>query len=67
LDARLTTLPCKNIIVVKSKEVKTGWSNSQEVKNLAESSNEGCGSKRAVLALMNLIRQGIQMLKFPIV
>jgi hypothetical protein len=49
LDARLTTLLFKNIVVVKFKEVKTGWSNSQEWTNLAESSREGCGSKSAVL------------------
>jgi hypothetical protein len=30
LDARLTTSFWKNIIIVKSKEVKTGSSNSQE-------------------------------------
>jgi hypothetical protein len=29
LDARLTTVICKKIIVTKSKEVKTGWSNSR--------------------------------------
>jgi hypothetical protein len=46
LDARLTTLLCKKIhIFTKSKEVKTGY-------NLAESSKEGCGSKRAVLPMM---------------
>jgi hypothetical protein len=28
LDARLTTLLCKKVTVAKSKEVKTGWSNS---------------------------------------
>jgi hypothetical protein len=28
LDARLTTLFCNKIIVAKSKEVKSGWSNS---------------------------------------
>jgi hypothetical protein len=41
LDARLTTLLCKKIIVAKSKEVKTR-------SNLAESSKEGHDSKRAV-------------------
>jgi hypothetical protein len=45
LDARLTTLLCKKIIVAKSKEVKTGC-------NLAESSKEDCGSKRPVLPMM---------------
>jgi hypothetical protein len=44
LDAWLTTLLCKNIIT-KSKEIKSGCS-------LAESSKEGCGSKRAVLPMM---------------
>jgi hypothetical protein len=31
LDARLTTLLCKNITVAKSKEMTTGWSNSKQV------------------------------------
>jgi hypothetical protein len=35
---------------VKSKKVKTGWSNSQEQTSLAESSKEGYGSKRVVFA-----------------
>jgi hypothetical protein len=49
LDARLTTLLCKKKnIVAKSKEVKTGC-------NLAESSKEGCGSKRTVLQIMMTI------------
>jgi hypothetical protein len=30
LAVRLTALLCKSIMVVKSKEVKTGWSNSQQ-------------------------------------
>jgi hypothetical protein len=38
LDARLTTLLCKKVIVTKSEEVKTG-------PNLAESSDE-CGSDK---------------------
>jgi hypothetical protein len=38
-------LLCKNIIVAKSEEVKTG-------SNLEESCKEGCGSKRAVLPTM---------------
>jgi hypothetical protein len=38
LDARLTTLLCKNIIA-KSKKVKTGC-------KMTESSKEGCGSKK---------------------
>jgi hypothetical protein len=39
------TLLCKKFIVMKSKEVKTECT-------LAESSKEGCGSKRDVLPLM---------------
>jgi hypothetical protein len=45
LDARLTTLLCKEDIVVISKEVKTGC-------NLAKSSEEGYGSKVAVFPMM---------------
>jgi hypothetical protein len=45
LDARLMTLLCMQIIVTKSKKVKTGC-------NLAESSMEGCGSKRDNLPMM---------------
>jgi hypothetical protein len=45
LVTRLTTLLCKKIIVAKSKEVKPGC-------NLAESSKEGYGSKRAVFSMM---------------
>jgi hypothetical protein len=45
LEARPTTLLCKQIIVAKSKEVKTG-------SNLAESSKGGYGSKSAVLPMM---------------
>jgi hypothetical protein len=45
LEARLTTLLIKKIIVTNSKEVKTGC-------NLAESSKEGYGSKRAVLPMI---------------
>jgi hypothetical protein len=41
-------LLCKNIIVAKSKEVKTGC-------NLAGSSKEGYGSKRAVLPTMMMM------------
>jgi hypothetical protein len=37
IDTRLTTLLCKNIIVMISKKVKTG-------RDLAEFSKEGCGS-----------------------
>jgi hypothetical protein len=43
LGARLTTLACKKVIVAKSKEVKIGC-------NLAESSEEGYGSKRGCSA-----------------
>jgi hypothetical protein len=47
LDAKLTTLLCEKgkITVPKCKEVKTGCS-------LAESSKEGCGSKRVALPVM---------------
>jgi hypothetical protein len=48
LDAGLTSLLCKKIIVAKSKEVKTGC-------NLAESCKEGCGSKRDVFPMMMMI------------
>jgi hypothetical protein len=34
LDARMTTLFCKKITVVKSKEAKTGWSEVQICQNL---------------------------------
>jgi hypothetical protein len=58
LDARLATLLCKEITVVKSKEVKTGW-------YLAESSKEGYGSKRAVLLIMtmNVILYSVALMK----
>jgi hypothetical protein len=36
----------KKITVAKSEEMKTGC-------NLAESSKEGCGSKRVVMVMMN--------------
>jgi purine nucleoside phosphorylase len=42
----------KKIIVSKPKEVETGWHNSHEWINLAESSKEGYGSKRAVLPMI---------------
>jgi hypothetical protein len=48
LDAGLTTLLRKKITVAKSKEMETGCS-------LAESSKEGCGSKRAVLPMMMMM------------
>jgi hypothetical protein len=45
------TFLCKRNIVAKSREVKTGWSNScQEQINLAESSEECRGLERAVVA-----------------
>jgi hypothetical protein len=48
LDARLTTLLCKKITVPKSKGVTNGC-------NLAESSKECYGSKRAVLPMMMMM------------
>jgi hypothetical protein len=51
LDARVISL-WKKITVVKSKEMETGLSNSQEWTNLAESFKEDYGSKRAVLPVM---------------
>jgi hypothetical protein len=45
LDASLTALLCKKITVAKSKEVKTAC-------NLAKSSKESYGSKRAVFPMM---------------
>jgi hypothetical protein len=45
LDTRLITFLSENIIVAKSREVKTG-------SNLVESSKEGYGSKGAVLPMM---------------
>jgi hypothetical protein len=48
LDARLTTLLFKIVIVAKSNEVKTGC-------NPAEFSKEGYGSKRDVLPMMMMI------------
>jgi hypothetical protein len=38
----------KEIIVERSKEIETGWSNSQEWTNLAESPKEGYGPKRQI-------------------
>jgi hypothetical protein len=53
LDAGLTTLLCKKNIVAKSEEVERGWSNlHQEETCLTEVSEEGYGSKRAVLPIM---------------
>jgi hypothetical protein len=49
LDARLTTLLCKKIIVAKSKEVKTA-------PNLAESSKKAYGSERAMMIMNDLRR-----------
>jgi hypothetical protein len=54
LDARLTTLLCKKNIVTKPKEMKAGW-------NLAKSSKEGDGSKRAVLQIMMMMMNSDQM------
>jgi hypothetical protein len=48
LDASLTTLLCKRITVVKSKEVKTGY-------NLAEASKEDCDSNKAALPMMMMM------------
>jgi hypothetical protein len=45
LDARLTTLLCKKIIVAESKEVNTGW-----FTNLAEYSKENYDSKAGGLS-----------------
>jgi hypothetical protein len=45
LDARLTTLLCKEIIVAKSKEVKPQ-------SNLAESSREGSGLQKKNLLFL---------------
>jgi hypothetical protein len=49
LDAKLTTLLCKKIIVTKSKEVKPGYS-------LAEYSKDGYGSKGAVLPMVMMMK-----------
>jgi hypothetical protein len=54
LDTRLTTLLCKKSIVVKSKEVKTEL-------NLARSSKESCGSKRAVLTMMTSFHEVVEL------
>jgi hypothetical protein len=40
---KLMTLPCKKIIVAKTKDVETRRSNSQEWTNLAASSKNDCG------------------------
>jgi hypothetical protein len=48
LHARLTTLLCKKNTVAKPKEMKTGC-------NLAESSKEDYGSKRAGLPVMTVM------------
>jgi hypothetical protein len=45
----MTTLLCKNITVCKIQRVKTGCS-------LAESSEEGYGSKRTVLQITKMIQ-----------
>jgi hypothetical protein len=51
----MTILLCKKNTAVKSKEVHSRWSNSQECTNLAESSMEGYGSKRTVLPMKPII------------
>jgi hypothetical protein len=48
LNARLTNLLCHKIIVAKSKEMKAGWSDSQEWTNLAGYSMKGYVTERAV-------------------
>jgi hypothetical protein len=48
LDARLTTLLYKTIIIEKYEEVKTGC-------NLAEFSRKGYGSKRTVLPVIMMM------------
>jgi hypothetical protein len=48
LGAKLTTLLCIKIIVMKSKEVKTGC-------NLSEICTEGYGSKRAALPVVMMM------------
>jgi hypothetical protein len=53
LDARLKTLFYKKIIVAKN--LKLDGLNPRNGKNLAESSKEGYGSKRAVLPMMMMM------------
>jgi hypothetical protein len=53
LDARLTTLLCKKKIVMKSKEVKTGW---QILQNLLR---KAVAQERAVLPMINIINHFI--------
>jgi hypothetical protein len=48
LDARLTTLFCRKIIVAKSKEVNPGC-------NLAQFSTENCVSEGAIVPLMMMV------------
>jgi hypothetical protein len=55
LDARLTIFLCKKTVVAKSKEVKAGWSDSQEWINLTESSKESQGAKRAILPVIMMM------------
>jgi hypothetical protein len=62
LDARLMTLLCKEIIVVKSKEVKTGLFKTQEWANQTDSSKEGYGSKRAALPMMMMTTTMMMMM-----
>jgi hypothetical protein len=49
LEARLTTLLCKKIIVAKFKEVKTVDDVTHEQTKPTESSKEGHGSRSSVL------------------
>jgi hypothetical protein len=59
LNFRLTTLLCKKIILAKTNDVKTGWSNShKEQTNLAKFSKGGYGSKRALLPMMMICYTG---------
>jgi hypothetical protein len=48
LDPRLTALLCRKSIVAKSKEVETGC-------HMTEFSEEGCGSKNAILPMMMMM------------
>jgi hypothetical protein len=62
---------CKEkLLLAKSKEVKTGWSNLHQKKtSLKEISEEGYGSERAVLSMMIVIQANPPFLycrrKFP--
>jgi hypothetical protein len=57
MDARLTTLLCKKENTVTNfKEEKNGF-------DLAESSKEGCGSKKAMIMMMSFELSGIRKSK----